>query len=120
MCCDPECGIGSEYVTYHKLTDSDESLSAVMAKYAESSIVGLIIINTTNSTILNNDFVNNTRDVPSTPPVYIVSSGDGEQLIKLVTSHEEGNVQIKVFMESALDYMPAPVASIRRSSTVSS
>jgi len=108
MCCEPDRDVGSEHVTYHKLTESDENLSAVMAGYSESNIVGLIIINTTNSTFLSNDFINNGGTIPSTPPVYIVSSGDGKQLSTFVDAYEEGLVQIKVSVESAVDSIPAP------------
>lgn len=103
-CCEPDSDVGSEHVTYHMLTHSDDSLSTVMAKYTESNIVGVIIINSTNSTFLSNDFVNNS-DVPVTVPVYIVSSGDGERLKKFVALHGEGPVQIKVLVESAVDLL---------------
>ena len=103
MCCDPESDVGSEHVTYHKLTDADETLSTVTERYIESNVVGLIIINSTNSTVLSNEF--NARYVPPTPPVYIISVGDGEKLRKFVEAHDEGLVQIKVLVESAVDFV---------------
>ena len=105
MCCNPESVVGSEHVTYHVLRDSDKSLSAVIDCYIESNIVGLIIINNTDSIFLSDDF--DTRYVPPRPPrppVYIISSGDGERLRKFVETHEEGSVQIKVLVKSAVDY----------------
>ena len=108
ICCEPDQDVGGEYVTYHKLTDSDDSLSAVMAKYTEPNIVGLIIINTCNSTILSSDFINNAA---STPPVYIISLGDGEKLRAFVNAHDEGAVQIKVYVESTVDTVSTPVVS---------
>lgn len=108
-CCDPDIDIGGEHVTYHILTPLDDSLSTVMAEYTESNIVGLIIINTTNSTFLSNDFIKNAKNV--TPPVYVISSRDGERLKEFVTSHDEGAVQIKVSVESAVDSLPVSVAS---------
>ena len=102
-CCDPESDVGSEHVTYYTLTDADETLSTVMERYVESNVVGLIIINCTNTTVLSDKF--NARYVPPTPPVYIISSGDGEKLRKFVEAHDEGLVQIKVLVESAVDFV---------------
>ena len=102
MCCNPESVVGSEHVTYHVLRDSDKNLSAVMECYIESNVVGLIIINNTDSIFLSDDF--DARYVPSRPPVYIISSGDGERLRKFVETYEEGSVQIKVLVKSAVDY----------------
>lgn len=110
MCCDPDSIVSGEYVTYHKLTDSDNSLSAVMNYYTKSSIVGLIIINTTDSTSLANDFINKV-DIPSTPPVYIISATEGEQLRAFVKAHDEGYVQIKVIVESAVDSVSTHVST---------
>ena len=110
VCCDPDKDVGGEYVTYHKLTDSDDSLSAVMANYAEPNIVGLIIINTTNSTILSSDFINKAGR-PLMPPVYIISLEDGEKLSKFVNDHDEGAVQIKVYAESVVDPVSTPSPS---------
>ena len=101
MCCEPDQD-GGEYVTYHKLTDSDDSLSAVMANYTEPNIVGLIIINTSNSRTLSSDFINK-ADIPTTPPVYIISLEDGDKLRAFFNTHDEGAVQIKVFVESSVD-----------------
>ena len=103
MCCDPDCDVGSEHVTYHILTDSDKTLSSVIEHYLEEyNIVGLVIVNNTNSTSLSNDII--TRYIPPTPPVYVVSSGDGERLSAFVKGHDEGAVQIKVLVESAVDF----------------
>ena len=108
VCCELDEEVGGEYVTYHKLTNLDDSLSTVMAKYAESNIVGLIVINTTNSTTLSYDFINE-AEIPSTPPVYIVSSEDGEKLIKFADKHDQGAIQIKVHLESTVDSVSKPV-----------
>ena len=109
MCCDPDSDVGSEHVTYHTLTDKDDKLSTVVEYHIESNIVGLIIINNTNSTTLSNDFTSR-YVAPSTPiPLYIVSSRDGEQLRALVKAYNEGSVQIKVLVESAVDSVPGPV-----------
>ena len=109
MCCDPDSDVGSEHVTYHTLTDTDDNLSTVVEYHIESNIVGLIIINNTNGTALSNDLASR-YVAPSTPiPLYIVSSRDGEQLRALVKGYSEGSVQIKVLVESAVDSVPAPV-----------
>ena len=110
MCCDPDSEVGGEHVTYHTLTDTDDNLSTVVEYHVESNIVGLIIINTTNSTALSRDLVS--RYVAPSPPVplYIVSSRDGERLKEFVKAHNEGFVQIKVLVESAVDSIPTPVA----------
>ena len=102
VCCEPDQDVGGEYVTYHKLTDSDDSLSAVMANYAEPNIVGLIIINTFNSITLSSGFINK-ADIPTTPPVYILSLEDGDKLRAFFNTHDEGAVQIKVYVESPVD-----------------
>ena len=115
-CCDPDSDVGSEHVTYHVLTGSDKSLSEVIDRYVESNVVGLIIINSTDSVFLSNDFKG--RYVPQTPPVYIISSGDGEQLIKFVRAHDEGFVQVKVLVESAVD--SRSVLTVGATSTLSS
>ena len=101
-CCEPDQEVGGEYVTYHKLTGSDNSLSAVMANYAEPNIAGLIIINTTNSTTLLSDFISK-ADQPATPPVYIISLEDGNKLTTFVNTHDEEAVQVKVHVESTVD-----------------
>ena len=110
VCCELDEDIGIEYVTYHKLTDLDDNLSAVMVQYAKQNIVGLIIINTTNSTALSYDFINK-AEIPSTPPVYIISSEDGEKLKNFVNKHGEGAVQIMVHLESTVDSVSKHVAS---------
>ena len=110
MCCNPDSEVGSEYVTYHVLTDSDKNLSTVVEDYVESNIVGLIIINNTNSLFLSDDF--NARYVPEKPPVYIISSGDGELLTRFVRAHSEGSVQIKVSVESAVDSLSVPTVPV--------
>ena len=107
VCCEPDQEVGSEYVTYHKLTDSDDSLSAVMANYAEPNIAGLIIINTSNSTTLSSDFINK-ADQPTTPPVYIISLEDGDKLTTFVSTRDEGAVQVKVHVESTVDTVSTP------------
>ena len=110
MCCDPVSDVGSEHITFHLLTGSDESLSTVIERYVESNVVGLIIINSTDSLFLSNDFKG--RYVPPTPPAYIISSGDGEKLRKLVEAHDEGFVQTKVLVESAVDSLPPSTAPV--------
>ena len=107
VCCEPDQEVGGEYVTYHKLTDSDDSLSAVMANYGEPNIAGLIIINTSNSTTLSSDFINK-EDKPTTPPVYIISLEDGDKLITFVSTRDEGAVQVKVHVESTVDTVSTP------------
>ena len=99
VCCEPDEDVGGEYVTYHKLTDVDDSLSAVMAKYAKPNIVGLILINSTNSRTLSYGFINKTL---SMPPVYIISSKDGEKLTTFINKYE-GVVKIKVYVETPVD-----------------
>ena len=112
VCCEPEQKICGEYVTYHKLTDSDDSLSTVMANYAEPNIAGLIIINTSNSTTLSSDFINK-ADQPTTPPVYIISLEDGDKLTTFVSTHDKGAVQVKVLVESTVDTVSTPGMSTR-------
>ena len=107
MCCEPDREVGGEYVTYHKLTGSDDSLPTVMANYAEPNIVGLIIINTTNSTTLSSDFINK-ADQPATPPVYIISLEDGNKLTTFVNTHDKGAVQVKMHVESSVDTFVVP------------
>ena len=118
MCCDPDAEVGGEHVTYHMLKAEDDNLSTVVEYHIESNIVGLIIINHINSLSLSNDLV--TRYVAPSPPMplYIVSSRDGKQLKELVEGHEEGLVQIKVSVESAVD--TAPVSSRIMHHTLSS
>ena len=109
ICCDPDSDIGSEHVTYHTVTDTDDNLSTIVEYHIESNIVGLIIINNTNSTTLSNHLASR-YVAPSTPmPLYIVSSRDGEILRPFVEAHEEGSVYVKVSVESAADSVPAPV-----------
>ena len=109
MCCDPDSDVGGEHVTYHTLTDRDDNLSTVVEYHMESNLIGLIIINNTNSTALSNDLVSR-YVAPSIPvPLYIVSSRDGEQLRELVKAYNEGSVYVKVSVESAVDSVPAPV-----------
>ena len=110
MCCDPDCDAGGEHVTYRILTDSDKTLRSIIDDYVQSNVVGLIIINSTNSTFLSDEFI--TRYVPPTPPVYILSSEDGERLRQFVKTHEEGSIQIKASVESAVDSaLPTSVVS---------
>ena len=66
-----------------------------MTRYSKSNIVGLIIINTTNSVSLADELVNK-RDMPLILPVYIVSLDDGELLEEFFGLQEGANVQIKV------------------------
>ena len=110
MCCDPDSDVGSEHVTYHALTDSDKNLASAIERYVESHVVGLIIINSIDSLFLSDDFRG--RYVPETPPVYIISSGDGEKLRKFVKAHEDGSVLIKVLVESAVDSVSGSTAPV--------
>lgn len=111
QCYNPDCDdISGEYITYHKLTDTVENFSAVVAKHAESNVIGLVVINTVNSTFLANDFVN-VIDKSSAPPVYVVSLEDGEQLIAFIKAHDKGAVQIKVLVESLADSVSTPLSS---------
>ena len=100
VCCKPNSEIDGKYVTYHKLTNSDKSLSTIMTRYSKSNIVGLIIINTTNSVCLADDFANK-GDIPLIPPVYIVSLDDGEALEEFLRL-QEGFIQIKVSSGASL------------------
>ena len=103
MCCIPGSDIPSEHVTYHKLCTSDESLTAVVDKYiaTESNIIGLIVINSNSSRCLSDNIADNTT-VPQLP-VYIVSWEDGNHIEEFVSEQKEGDVQIKISIESAVD-----------------
>jgi len=101
LCYNPDREISVDHVTYHKLTDSDESLSTVMDNYfSKSNIVGLIIINTTNSVHLPVNFINKRGD-PLLKSVYILSSEDGEQLEDFLRVREEVSIQIESDVDSA-------------------
>ena len=110
MCCHPDYDVGSEHVTYHALTDSDKNLASAIECHMWNNIVGLIIINSTDSLFLSDDFRG--RYVPETPPVYIISSGDGEKLRKFVEAHEDGSVLIKVLVESSVDSVSGSTAPV--------
>ena len=97
VCCNPNSEIDGKHATYHKLTNSDKSLSTIMTRYSKSNIVGLIIINTTNGVSLVDELVNR-RDMPLIPPVYIVSLDDGNALEEFFGLQEGVNVQIKVVL----------------------
>ena len=116
MCSSPDSGVACEHVTYHKLEDPDEhkNLSSMINYYVtESSVVGLVIINTANSTILPDGFVNTTS--PEIP-ICVVSLKDGDQIEKFVNVQQEGDVQIKISVESTVDSLPVrPTASTRHS-----
>jgi len=103
LCCNPDCEISIKHVTYHKLTDSDKSLSTAMDYYSsKSNIVGLIIINTTNSVRLPNDFINKGGDTLLIP-VYIVSSEDGEEIERIFRTREKESIEISVVVEGNMD-----------------
>ena len=104
MCCEPDDSISSQYVTYHKLIDSDRNLSAVLARYNESNVVGLIIINTNNSLFLSDEFIKNSDSTSLSLPIYIVSLRKGEVLKKFLLEHRGKEVvEVKVSVESAVD-----------------
>ena len=105
MCCDPSEYVGGQYVTYHKLTGLDDSLSSILADYCKKpNVIGLIIINTTGSPFLSNEVSSKEGGVPgSSPPVYVISSSDGEQLKNLI-AHKRETVEVKVSVESTVDY----------------
>lgn len=92
VCCHFDSKFGAQCVTYHKLTESDKSLSTVVTRYSESNVIGLIIINTSNSVSLSENFTKGS--IPSMPSVYVVSSEDGPKLQELLRTRDE--VQIKV------------------------
>lgn len=100
VCCNPSSEIDGKHATYHKLTNSDKSLSTIMTRYSKSNIVGLIIINTTNGVSLADELVK--RDIPLIPPVYIVSLNDGELLEEFFGFQEGVNVQIKVALMNSV------------------
>ena len=105
MCSVPDSGVAGEHVTYHKLEESDEheNLSSMINFYiTESNVIGLIIINTVNSTFLPNDFVDTTPEIP----IYVVSLKDGSQIEKFIGEQGEGDVQIKILVESSADSIP--------------
>ena len=103
MCCDPNDCVGAQYVTYHKLTDSDKSLSAVLAGYNKPNVVGLIVINTTNSLFLSHEFVNEEDNLSSSLSVYVVASNDGVKLKDFLFHNEQAIVEVKVKIESTVD-----------------
>ena len=106
MFCNPNSEIDSNHVTFHRLTDLDKNLSTSLARYSKSNIVGLIIINTTNSISLSDDFINQEADTPLIPPIYVVSSEDGEELEKFISVRDEGSICIKVVFENDEDFVP--------------
>ena len=102
-CCNPNSEISSKHVTFHKLTDSDENLSTILAKYSKSNVFGLIIINTTKSIFLSNKFTNHKEDIPLIPPIYVISSEDGEELEKFISVREKVSICIEEILESNVD-----------------
>ena len=106
ICCSPNNAIGSECITYHKLTDSDQSLSTVMARYLESSLVGLIIINTTNRLSLPSNFDIREGDLSLKLPVYVVSLENGEKLEEFLRARKEEFVEVTVLFDSDVDLVP--------------
>lgn len=105
MFCDPGECVGGQYVTYHKLTDSDDSLSAVVGAYSKSkNVIGLIIINSTSSLFLSNEFISKKGEIPqSSPSVYVVSSLDGEKLKSFLALNKRETIEVKVSVESTVD-----------------
>lgn len=101
-CCRAEGEIGFEHFTYHKLTDSDESLSTILAKYSTSNICGLIIINSTNSISLSDNFDVKEGDI-LVPPVYVVPLEDGCELEKFIGARGKESVLIRVVVDSNVD-----------------
>jgi len=89
--------VGSELVTYYQLSDSDKSLKDILS-VCSSSVIGLIIINNSDSRLLSDDIVKN--GTSASIPVYIVSSRDGKDLISYVQKHSEGSVQVKMVVEN--------------------
>ena len=87
-CVTPESEMDCQHVTYYKLIDSDKSLSTILARYSESNIQGLIIINSTNSVSLSDDFVVKEGEI-FIPAVYVVSLEDGKELEKLIGVRKE-------------------------------
>ena len=106
MCCEPGSDIPSEHVTYHQLSASDESLTAVVDEYitTESNIIGLIVINSTASRYLSENILDKTT--PPQLPVYVVSLEGGTQIEGFVSQQKEGDVQVKVLVESTVDSLP--------------
>jgi len=106
MCCEPGSGIPSEHVTYHQLSASGESLTAVVDEYitTESNLIGLIVINSTASRFLSASVIDKTM-APQLP-VYVVSLEDGIQIEDFVSQQKEGDVQVKILIESAVDSFP--------------
>ena len=103
MCCKTIYSTGAQHVTYHNLTDSDRSLSAVVAGYTKPNVDGLIIINSTDSIFLSNEFISKEGGIPSSsPPVYVVSSHDGGKLKEFLDVNQE-SVEVKVLIESTMD-----------------
>ena len=101
-CCRSEGEIGFEHVTYHKLTDSDKSLSIILAKYSNSNICGIIIINSTNSVSLSDDIAIKEGDILM-PPVYVVSLEDGCELETFIGAREKQSVLIRVVVDITVD-----------------
>ena len=107
MFCKPDSGVPSEHFTYYKLksTDSDNCLS-VLVDYCDAlkqnrSIVGLIVINCTSSRHLQIDGGN--EIIYPSIPIYVVPLEDGKLIEKFVSTHNEGDIQVKVTVECNVD-----------------
>jgi len=111
MCCKPECNAESEHVTYHKLKDDDDrNLYEVVHYYStEFNVVGMIIVNSTDDIFISKDLVNEAK--PPEIPVYVVSLEDGEQIKKFISQQRDGNVEIRVYVESPVDSTDLSVQS---------
>ena len=72
--------MGSELVTYYQLSDSDKSLKDILS-VCSSSVIGLIIINNSDSRLLSDDIVKNGTSASIPVYIIIVSSWDGKDLI---------------------------------------
>jgi len=104
ICCKKASEIYGENVVFYKLANAEESLADVISKKCsddvDSMTVGFIIANITPDTALPSEVLK--KGIPENPPVYIVSSNDGEQIESLLSQYGI-RLQVKVLGESNED-----------------
>jgi len=103
MCCKPECDVFSEHVTYHKLKDDDDrTLNEVVHYYSmEFHVVGMMIVSSTDDLFISKELVD--KAMPLEIPVYVISTDDGEQIENFISHQRDGDVEIKVYVDSPVD-----------------
>ena len=104
MCCTSDSDLPGEHIICYHLTNSENSLPAVVEECCEdeSNVVGLIIVNFEKNCFLPDEILKN--GIPQAPPIYVVSVEDGEQIFDFISAQVNvGNTQVRVLVESVVD-----------------